>query len=199
VTRLGWVTQVSPLRVQIIGDTADALSEAVSDFTGATAGASPATSTLVLVDAIQSRRFATRVVLPAAAVDMGAWTAYTPTLGGTGWALGNGTLACAYQRVGKGVHYRVSLTFGSTTTAGTGGLTIALPLTALAAGDQPRMVGEFLKASNSARYPLQGIGTSSTVDSVFVATSPMGALTSTVPLAPLTGDKVLLSGLYESA
>jgi hypothetical protein len=199
VSRLGWVTQLSPLRVQLLGDTTDALAEVVSDFTGATATASPATATLVLVETVEARRFATRILLPGAAVDLSAWTAYTPALGGAGWGLGNGTLACAYQRIGKGVLYRISLTLGSTSTAGTGGLTLALPLTALLGTDQPRTEGQFLKASNSARYPLQGLGTSTTVDSVFVATSPMGALTSTVPVAPLTGDKVLLAGLYEAA
>lgn len=54
--RLGRVTQVSPLRVQLNGDTTDAPAEPLSDFTGAT------TATEVLVDTIEGRRFASRVL-----------------------------------------------------------------------------------------------------------------------------------------
>lgn len=52
---LGRVTQVSPLRVQLNGDTADSPAEALSDFAGAT------TDTEVLVTAVEGRRFAWRV------------------------------------------------------------------------------------------------------------------------------------------
>jgi hypothetical protein len=53
--RLGRVSQVSPLRVLLNGDTGDAPAEALSDFTGAT------TDTEVLVTTIEGRRFALRV------------------------------------------------------------------------------------------------------------------------------------------
>jgi hypothetical protein len=52
---LGRVTSVSPLRVQVNGDTADTPAEATSDFTGASVG------TEVLVDVVERRRFARRV------------------------------------------------------------------------------------------------------------------------------------------
>lgn len=54
---LGVVTQVSPLRVRVNGDTADTPAEALSDFTGAT------TATEVIVETVENRRFAERVVV----------------------------------------------------------------------------------------------------------------------------------------
>jgi hypothetical protein len=57
----------------------------------------------------------------------GAWTGYTPTLGGSGWALGNGTIDGAYRLIGKRLVGRCYLQFGSTSTAGAGGLTFTLP------------------------------------------------------------------------
>lgn len=55
--RLGIVTQVSPLRVRVNGDTTDTPAEAVSDFTGATAG-----TTEVLIETVEGRRFAWKVL-----------------------------------------------------------------------------------------------------------------------------------------
>lgn len=55
--RLGRVSQVSPLRVLLNGDTQDAPAQAMSDFTGATAG-----TTEVLVQTVEGRRFAWRVL-----------------------------------------------------------------------------------------------------------------------------------------
>jgi hypothetical protein len=49
-----------------------------------------------------------------------AWTAWTPTWGvissGSN-TLGNGTLVAAYVQIGKTVHFRIALTWGSTTSS----------------------------------------------------------------------------------
>ncbi len=53
-----------------------------------------------------------------------AYIAYTPTIssfGGTAPTLGNGTITGEYLRIGNFVHYRIALTWGSTSTYGTGG------------------------------------------------------------------------------
>ncbi len=61
----------------------------------------------------------------------GTWTAYTPAVGGTGWALGNGTITGLFARIGKVVYVRVSVTWGSTSTYGSGTPpTFTLPSTA---------------------------------------------------------------------
>jgi len=66
-----------------------------------------------------------------------AWGAYTPTVryGTTAWTLGNAVVACAYSRSGKLVHARGRVTIGSTTNfnAGTGALTVSLPVNAASA------------------------------------------------------------------
>ena len=62
----------------------------------------------------------------------GKRTAYTPTwavISGTAPTLGNGTLVGNYNRVGDLVYFNVVLTFGSTTTAGSGTYTFTLPVT----------------------------------------------------------------------
>lgn len=53
--RAGRVTQVSPLRVRLNGDTTDTPAKALDDFTGATS------STEVLVVTVESQRYAWRV------------------------------------------------------------------------------------------------------------------------------------------
>jgi hypothetical protein len=70
----------------------------------------------------------------------GTWAAYTPTWGtsGTAPALGNGTIVGRYIQVGKKVRAEILVTFGSTTTFGTGGYTFTLPV---AASASPNHVG----------------------------------------------------------
>jgi len=61
-----------------------------------------------------------------------AWATYTPTWTATTTnpTLGNGTLNGRYKQIGKTVHLAIELTFGSTTTPGTGTYAFALPATA---------------------------------------------------------------------
>lgn len=70
-----------------------------------------------------------------------AFTAFTPTLGGTGAALGNGTLVCAYQQFNKLVHARYILLGGSTTNLSSDRLTLTLPVTARDPGNYRVPVG----------------------------------------------------------
>ena len=56
------------------------------------------------------------------------WRTYTPAVSGTGWALGNGTATARYAKIGHDVLVvEVAITFGSTSTFGTGNLTVSLP------------------------------------------------------------------------
>lgn len=54
----------------------------------------------------------------------GPWTAFTPTWSGT---IGNGTLTGAYQRIGRTVSWRISLTWGSTTSHPASTQTLTVP------------------------------------------------------------------------
>lgn len=59
-----------------------------------------------------------------------AWTAYTPVWTATSVAptLGNGTDAGAYRQTGKTIDFRISITFGTTTTFGSGNYRLGLPV-----------------------------------------------------------------------
>lgn len=66
-----------------------------------------------------------------AALDNAAWTPYTPVIGGTGWALGNGVVIGRHKLLGaKTCMARGKVTFGSTSTFGANQLTMTLPFAA---------------------------------------------------------------------
>ncbi len=57
----------------------------------------------------------------------GAGTGGTATIGGTGWAIGNGAAEFSYRQLTKWQLGRFYFTLGSTSTDGTGGLEFTLP------------------------------------------------------------------------
>lgn len=57
----------------------------------------------------------------------GSWIPYTPTWGGTGVSLGNGTLTAAYQLIDRTLRLRIVLIAGTTTNWGSGLFTFTLP------------------------------------------------------------------------
>jgi len=62
----------------------------------------------------------------------GVWASYTPvwSSSGTAPAIGNGTISGRWVQVGKTVSVKISLLFGTTSTYGTGGYSISLPVAA---------------------------------------------------------------------
>jgi len=56
-----------------------------------------------------------------------AWTAYTPTW--TNVTVGNGTVLARYGEIGKWVQASITLTLGSTSSVGSGGVYLSLPVT----------------------------------------------------------------------
>jgi len=68
----------------------------------------------------------------ASASHLTAWTSYTPTWtsdSGTP-SIGNGSIAGRYKQIGKTVFFNLKLTYGSTTTGGSGAWMFGLPVTA---------------------------------------------------------------------
>jgi hypothetical protein len=134
---------------------------------------------------------------------LGAWTTYTPTLGGTGWALGNGTASGFYCQIGKIVHFRVKITLGSTSTAGNGALTVSPPITAKGDG--------FLDTLVKAAYFDASLGGVFWGDSRLANSSSLQpsyrvslvgaetALTTDNPFTWATSDQINISGTYEAA
>ena len=137
-------------------------------------------------------------------LSLGAWASWTPTISGTGWAQGNGTVTAAYTQMGKTVHYRIRFVAGTTTTFGSAALEISLPVAAISvAGVTGHSSGYLLDSSASARYGVFCIAQSSGTLIVYANSSvnagQQSALISTVPFTWASSDSVNISGTYEAA
>ena len=127
-----------------------------------------------------------------------AWTSYTPTL--TGFTLGNGTITGASLTIGKTVLWRVSLTFGTTTTAASASPTFTLPATGLAASNLP-VNALFYDLSTTTYYQAVGRQNSTTTVALAIpgASGVFTTPTTTTPFTWTTGDVILASGVVEIA
>ena len=125
------------------------------------------------------------------------WDTYTPTwsAGTTPPTLGNGTIAGRYWRVGHRIDFSIVLTFGSTTTAGSGSYTFSLPTSA-----QTTLlpVGQVLARHGGppGNYGFLRTSSASTVDAWMLSSSDF-LRDST--LAWAAGDTICISGTYEAA
>lgn len=125
---------------------------------------------------------------------------WTPTLTGTGWAIGNATVDAAYAKVGKIVWFRIFVTWGSTSTYGTGVPAFSLPSTmySTASGSGTAQgldigVNAFLWDANFAtttrvQPAIRGTNGAST-----------GGPSGTSPIPWTTGDQLMIAGWYEEA
>ena len=130
-----------------------------------------------------------------------AWDSYTPTL--TNITLGNGTLAGDYWRAGRGIFFKVKLTFGSTTSV-SGAMTIGLPVAYADGTDAEVFAALLYDASANARYPAKSQAISTTTVAVNAINSAATYLTesstsSTIPFTWTTSDILIVAGFYESA
>lgn len=134
-----------------------------------------------------------------------AWQSYTPTIGGTGWVLNNGTVAGAYCQIGKTVHFVARVTFGSTSTFGAGRPTVSLPVSASTSAANTDFVTNiaFYDSSATARYLGTCDFTTTYVD-LFCWNSAgtyvvSAGVTSSAPMTWATSDQIFVSGTYEAA
>lgn len=133
-------------------------------------------------------------------VGLGAWTSYTPTLTGTGWALGNAAVDATYARVGKTVFYRVQIVWGSTSTYGSVQPIVSLPSTMVSAvhgagtataidvGTTLYHWDVYYTSSTTVKPVVRGVDGATT-------NTPTG----TVPFAWASGDALLIHGWYQEA
>lgn len=136
--------------------------------------------------------------------NVGAWTSYTPTW--TGLSVGNGTQNCAYTQIGKTVHARVRLTFGSTTSV-TGNPAFTLPVNAASyfASPQYQTIGTAALMDGGTGY--NGFLVTNSASSVMLATIDATAgtsrnlilVTSAAPFAWNSGDTMAAHFFYEAA
>lgn len=129
---------------------------------------------------------------------LGAWTSYTPTLGG--FTVGSGAITGAYVRIGKMCHFRASWTYGSGSAAATAFPTLTLPVTA-SATTNVRMNATFFDTSASAYYDATSRQSSTTVVTMGIpgASGIHTTCTTTTPFTWATDDQIILSGTYEIA
>lgn len=130
-----------------------------------------------------------------------AWTTYTPTIGGTGWAVGNASITASYQQIGKTVHVRVNVAFGSTSTFGSSASpTFTLPVTA--SSSSASQSGVLFCETGSSRY-MGAIAVTSTSAATAYRISSSSGLLSTInsanPFTWASGDAIRFNLTYEAA
>jgi hypothetical protein len=133
------------------------------------------------------------------------WTSYTPTLAGTGWAVGAGSVSGYYSKLGKNINFQIRVVFGAGATFGAGRPTLTLPVTARSVSGNIDFVTDIAYLDDSATLRYQGTCdmTTTTVD-LFVWNSAgtyvvASGLTSTVPMTWAANDVIYVSGTYEAA
>lgn len=134
----------------------------------------------------------------------GAWSTYTPSWGAltTNPVLGNGTIAGRYRQRGKTVEMQIKLTFGSTTTVGSGTYTFGLPVP-FAASSSLLLPARYFDSSTSVRS--MGMSYGSSGASIVLAVhgsatnGALGGVTNSSPYAWANGDTIEVGGLYEAA
>lgn len=142
-------------------------------------------------------------------VPMAAWEAYTPTFGNT--TVGNGAVSGGFVRVGRTIHFRARLLWGSTT-AFTGTVDFTLPVNAatnLAAGlnNVAYQTSAWLLDSSARHFiglAILGVDNGNTADAskgkvVHTESGNVGTVDATNPFTWATGDILLVGGSYEAA
>lgn len=145
-------------------------------------------------------------VTVAAAADwnglQAAWDDYTPTwtAATTPPAIGNGTLTGKYLRIGKLIIVRITIVAGATTTQGTGGQSIALPVAAHATGEQGLHLKLFTGSANYVGNANIAAG-ASTLQPYVPTSSGDCSLVQMASVNPNigTGGNVVIEGAYEAA
>jgi hypothetical protein len=131
-----------------------------------------------------------------------SWDTYNPTWGSSGSApsIGNGTLVGRYQKFGRSVKLFIRLTWGSTTSGGTGNWTFTLPSDLSL--DNTYMGGFAWDNSVSLTLPV-----ASRMDSGAATVAQIGAhtsagtgalITATHPFTWATSDELSIGGVYQS-
>jgi hypothetical protein len=134
----------------------------------------------------------------------GAWTSWTPTISGTGWSVGNGTLQAFYKQIGKTVVFRIRFVLGSTTGKGTQTLGWSLPVNAITGQLYAPFANSIFLDAGSQLIPGFAYSQGPTNIDVFVmnvsSTYPtFNNVTATQPFTWATNDEVLINGTYEAA
>lgn len=130
-------------------------------------------------------------------VNLGEWASYTPTwsASGTAPALQDGTLVGNYTLIGKTCHFWLRLTYGASTTGGTGTWSFSLPATGVAPGSGTRVIGSATALDGATYY--NGTARQNAAGTVTVQWPT--AASATVPFTFASGDQLSVEGSFEIA
>lgn len=129
----------------------------------------------------------------------GPWIAFTPTVSGTGWAIGNGTITGKYTRVGRTVFFQIQIVWGTTSTFGTGQLIVGLPFAAQSVVSEQFLA--FGTHTGTGSWVLQSSINTANDLRLFAlgANGALSAVTSTAPFTWASTDVLNIAGAYELA
>lgn len=156
----------------------------------------------LLVEDITGSVWPTGSAVTAGMVASEEWIPWTPAF--TNFTLGNGTLVAKYTRIGRTIHWRLSVTLGSTSVMGTNPL-FTMPV--IAAPDYVLTVDTFGMAK------IYDFGTADYISQIWLNTTSQGRLvvqsgategtynqvSAAVPMTWAVNDAFSASGTYEAA
>lgn len=130
------------------------------------------------------------------------WQSWTPTW--TGLTVGNATVSAKYVQVGKTVNFRLTVTFGTTTSIASGNTRFSFPVTASSDYMQYAIIGTGTANDSSTTYyflyPAWFSTTECVLENMNGATAPVLNNTDTdEPFTWATGDQIAVTGTYEAA
>lgn len=128
---------------------------------------------------------------------LGAWAAYTPTLGNV--TIGNGTISGRYRRDGDTVFYRIKLTIGSTTSV-TGDIKLGLPAAtalSLSTAFDPR--GQATLTDSSASALRHWTAVHADTDEIYLINDSGTLADASNPWTWAAADTIQVVGFYEAA
>jgi hypothetical protein len=150
--------------------------------------------------------FSVGAVLTASQMNgIGEWTDYTPTWTATTTnpAIGNGTIVGRYARIQNLVMVQFNITFGSTTTKGSGQYRISLPVTAATTLSQYSVLGSgYLLDASAASVWTTAIlvpASSTTTVGIKITGGSYGDVTDTNPFTFTNGDEINGTFFYKAA
>ena len=129
-----------------------------------------------------------------------AWETYTPS--NVNITVGNGTETAFFQRIGRLIAVRYSLTFGTTTSFG-GQIQIGLPVASVSASVHQVLAASILDASAGFYVGAAVISQDSNASRCRITHSEIAANTgnvnATAPMTWTTSDRLTITGTYEAA
>lgn len=152
------------------------------------------------VNAIDNAKVSVGAAIAQSKIAFDAWQTYSPswTSSGTAPALQNGTLTGRYMQIGKLVTVQIKLTFGSSTTYGTGNYSLTVPVNASASAGQYTPVGN-ASGSHSGLYNGFVVLNGTTTIQLYTPAAPGAIWGQTAPATWVSGDFIYAGLTYEAA